>query len=396
MGSFAAAEGVRPLSVPPLGREISWRDALAIWRVYRLLVRMRPDLVHTHTAKAGTVGRIAGLLYRWLTPMSLLRRPRRCRFVHTYHGHVFHSYYGPLKTRLFLAVERLLARLATDRIVVISPQQYQEIHETYRVGRAEQFAMIPLGLDLSRFADWPRRRNRLREELQVDETDVLVGIVGRLTDVKNHRLFLEAAARYKRSCGLENATRVRFVVIGNGHLRDVLQEQARRLGLADDVKFLGLRDDPEDFYPGLDIVGLTSLNEGTPLTIIEAMANARPVIATAVGGVVDLLGEASPHGNNGDHGVTVCRRGVSVIPNDPSAFCRGLQRLVRDPALRRSLGSSGRIFVEQNHSKDRLVKDVVRMYDELLYPRLPTHARRAVACGASGRWSQEESGPCEC
>src|SRR5918912_1037005 len=193
MGYFADEMGVRPLIIPEMSREVSPKDALTVWKLYRLFVRERPDLVHTHTAKAGTVGRAAGMLYRYLTPSVLWGRPRACRFVHTYHGHIFHSYYGRWKTGFFLFVERALARLATDRVVVISPQQLEEIQGRFRVGRREQFEVIPLGLDTRAFDDWPARRHLLRSEWGASERDVLVGIVGRLTEVKNHRLFLEAA-----------------------------------------------------------------------------------------------------------------------------------------------------------------------------------------------------------
>src|SRR5207253_4796135 len=124
---------------------------------------------------------------------------RRCRFVHTYHGHVFHSYYGKFKTRLFLAIERFLARFATDRIVVISEQQRREINEVFRVGRREQFAVIPLGIDLSAYASWQDRRPRWRAELKLKDDDLLIGIVGRVTEIKNHRLFLKAAALLKKT-----------------------------------------------------------------------------------------------------------------------------------------------------------------------------------------------------
>src|SRR5918999_4054848 len=149
-------------------------------------------------------------------------RPRRCWFVYTYHGHIFHSYYGRWKTRLFLAVEQALARLATDRVVVISPQQLEEIQGRFRVGRREQFEVIPLGLDTRAFDDWEARRHLLRQEWGAGEGDVLVGIVGRLTEVKNHRLFLEAAALFKKrrafeaeSGGFSHEGRVRFVVVGD-------------------------------------------------------------------------------------------------------------------------------------------------------------------------------------
>ena len=359
MSYLAEAAGVKPFIIPEMSREISLQDLISTWKLFRLMLQQRPDLVHTHTAKAGSVGRVAGLMYRWLTPSALIGKPRRCRFVHTYHGHVFHSYYGPAKTRLFLAIERSLARLITDRIVVISEQQRHEINEVFRVGRSEQFAVIPLGLDLSTFANWQERRPRLRAELRAGEDDTLIGIVGRLTEIKNHRMFLDAAASLKRT----SESKARFVIIGDGHLRSELTAQAKSLNLDEDVLFLGTRNDPEDFYPALDIVALTSLNEGTPLTLIEAMANARPIIATGVGGVVDLLG---PKISQAD-GYTICERGVSVASGDTESFVNGLRRLIDDHGLRQQISASGPAFVA-GYSKTRLLADISALYEELIQP----------------------------
>lgn len=375
MSYFAESLGVRPVIIPEMSREVSPKDSVTVWKLYRLLLRERPDVVHTHTAKAGTVGRAAGLLYRWLTPAALAGRPRRCRFVHTYHGHIFHSYYGRWKTRLFLAVEQALARLATDRIVVISPQQLEEINGRFRVGRRGQFEVIPLGLDTRAYDDWAARRHMLRREWGVRDEDVLVGIVGRLTEVKNHRLFLEAAALFKKRRAFEaesavggaahDAGRVTFVVVGDGHLRADLELHAQALGLADDVNFAGLRDDPENFYPALDVTALTSRNEGTPLTLIEAMANARACVATAVGGVVDLLGGVGESELRRPHHWQVCERGIQVRPGDPEAFADALTHLVADGELRRALGERGRGYVERQYSVERLVADVLRLYEGL-------------------------------
>lgn len=382
MTYFATEQGVTPIIIPEMSREISPLDILAVWKLFRLLLRERPDIVHTHTAKAGTVGRIAGWLYRWLTPATLLGHPRPCHFVHTYHGHIFHSYYGSFKTSLFLKIEKILAHM-TDRVVVISQRQYQEIHEEFGIGRKGQvaviregqFAIIPLGLDTDVFADWKKRRYAARQDLGVGETELVVGIVGRLTEIKNHALFLEMAARYKQTfgSGTTGKQRVRFVVIGDGHLRPALEQLARSLGLQDDVIFTGLRDDPESFYSALDVVALTSLNEGTPLTLIEAMANARPVIATAVGGVVDLLGNChslppkrSDVAAEKKSRYTVCERGVLVETNDADGFCKGLNFLLESEELRREMGERGRKFVEQNYSKERLVSDVLALYKELV------------------------------
>jgi glycosyltransferase involved in cell wall biosynthesis len=368
MAYVAAQANVSPLIVPEMSREISPRDAITIWKLFRLLLREKPDLVHTHTAKAGTVGRVAGFMYRWLTPASLLGRPRRCRFVHTYHGHVFHSYYGPVKTRLFLTVERMLGRLATDRIVVITEQQRREINEKFRVGRAEQFAVIPLGIDLTIYEDWQNRRAAFRREMDAAEDEILVGIVGRLTEIKNHRLFLEAAALFKKSY----QTRVRFVIVGDGHLRPELEKQVDTLGLRASLVFLGSRQDPENFYPALDVLALTSLNEGTPLSLIEGMANARPVMATAVGGVVDLLG--APVSDQPGRLFAIHERGISVASEDAAGFAQGLEYLISNDLLRRELGRRGRSFVLQNYDKERLIADMSALYTQLVEASVPATA----------------------
>ena len=362
MNYFAEAAGIKPITIPEMSRELSLGDLLAAWKIYRLMLRERPEIVHTHTAKAGALGRLAGLMYRWLTPSALTRRRPRCRFVHTFHGHVFHSYYGPTKTKLFLAIERLLAR-ATDRIVVVSEQQRREIHENFRVGRGDQFEVIPLGLDLDAFSDWKSRRSRVRAEMDATDSDTLIGIVGRLTEVKNHEMFLHAAARMKALIAAQSLRmRVRFVIVGDGRLRVSLEAKARELGLMEHITFLGTRNDPENFYPALDIVALTSLNEGTPLTLIEAMANERPVIASAVGGVADLLG---PSTSDGD-GYTICERGISVKSGDVESFTRGLLCLLQDEPLRTRLSAAGKDFVNANYGKARLLRDISSLYARLL------------------------------
>ncbi len=366
MGYFAEGSGVAPYFIPEMSREISIKDAATVWKLYKLFRGEKPDLVHTHTAKAGTVGRVAGLLYSWFTP-----RRQRCRFVHTYHGHIFHSYYGALKTRLFVAIERLLAWLITDRIVVVSEQQRSEICTKFKVGKEKQFRVIPLGLDLEIFSHSSERRQKFREELGITEDVILVGIVGRLTEIKNHRLFLEAVSEFKRQFGAQH---VRFVIIGDGLLRHSLEQQCRSLALTDDVIFAGERNDPEYFYPALEIVALTSMNEGTPLTLIEAMANARVVISTRVGGVVDLLGPTVEDGS-----FTICERGISVSPGDASSFAKGLQQLASDSALRAALGAKGFEFVQNKYQRRRLLNDIEALYDDLL------SAQAAIEEAHSGR-----------
>jgi glycosyltransferase involved in cell wall biosynthesis len=373
MSYFAAEHSVQSHVVSGMSRELAPRDLLLIWKMFRLLLRERPDIVHTHLAKAGSVGRIAALLYRWLAPGILLGKPRRLRLVHTYHGHMFHSYYGRAKTRFFLTIEKMLARI-TDRIVVISDQQLREIHGQFRVGKPEQFAVIPLGLDLAPFAAGSDRRSQLRTEIGATESDVVVGVIGRLTEIKNHSLFLRACAAI---AGRGSQQSQRFVIIGDGHLRAQLEAEAASLGVSEHVVFLGSRRNLEDAYPALDIVALTSRNEGTPLALIEAMAAQRAVVATTVGGVIDLLGDVVA---TYDSGWAVHERGIGVRPNDADSFGRALLFLANAPELRAQLGNAGHDFVMNRYSIGRLVNDLRELYvmldDRGLRPERPAVSDR--------------------
>lgn len=328
MSAFAAAHGVRPLVIPEMSREISPHDVVTVWKLFRFFRRYRPAIIHTHTAKAGAAGRAAGFLYRILTPRA------RVKFVHTFHGHVFHSYYGALKTRLFLLIENVLARF-TDAILVLSEQQLCEIHETFRIGKREQFHIVPLGLDLDAVQGAPEAR-----------ATPVIAIIGRLTAVKNHDLFLRVAARF--------GDEARFVVYGDGADRAALEARGKH------VEFAGTRP-AREIYGAIDIAALTSLNEGTPLTLIEAMANGIPVISTAVGGVVDLLGAVEEKHD----GFDIRERGITATSNDEIGFAAGLHRLLDDAALRQRFSERGRVFARAHYSKERLVGDIRRLYREL-------------------------------
>ena len=360
MNWFAAERAVKPFYIPEMSRELSAKDAVSLWKVFRRFIREKPDIVHTHTAKAGTIGRAAGFLYKWLTPKTLIGKPRPVKFVHTFHGHVFHSYYRQHKTLFFLLIEKFLARLATDKIIVISDQQFEEIHRRFGVGRASQFKIIPLGIDLEQFAESETKRNVFRRELAIKPGEILVGIVGRLTEIKNLSLFLKVAELYKNTLS-DSSPKLRFIIIGDGNLRQSLEKEAAELDVKDIVEFLGNRSDTDIFYAGLDIVALTSHNEGTPLSLIEAMANARPVISTAVGGTVDLLGtEVEKVGE-----FVICERGVKINPNDAKGFLHGLIYLSKHKILRDRLGAAGKEFVVSNYSKERLVGEIADLYRDL-------------------------------
>ncbi|MFI5371468.1 MAG: glycosyltransferase family 4 protein [Candidatus Eisenbacteria bacterium] len=335
MGYLAREAGVEPRVIPEIGRELTWRnDLVALWKLVGLMRELRPWIVHTHTAKAGALGRLAAILAG--VPIR----------VHTFHGHVFHGYFGPLKTRMFIGIERLLGRF-TDRIVAISERQLEELCDIYRVAPRARFAVIPLGFDLRSFAGAERHRGELRRALGVPDGRALIGIIGRLVPIKNHAMFLDAARRILDARGDAG-----FVIVGDGELRGELERTVREHGLSDRVYFLGWRRDLDVIYADLDVVALTSNNEGTPVAVIEAMAAGRPVVSTRVGGAVDVVE---------DEGT-----GLLVPAGDATAFTRAVLRLLADPALRARLGARGRELALARYDSARLVADVRRLYLELL------------------------------
>jgi glycosyltransferase involved in cell wall biosynthesis len=295
--------------------------------------RERPHIVHTHTAKAGFVGRLAARLAG--VPVV----------VHTYHGHVLHSYYSPAKTRLLRRMERGLAAL-TDRIVAVSEQVKRDLME-YRVAGAEKIGVIPLGFDLKPFLDSAMHRGGFRRELGLNNGGPLVGIVGRIFPIKNHVLFLDAAARI--AAGEKEA---RFVVVGDGTLRRQMEQHANALGIADRVIFTGWRRDLPRIYADLDVLVVSSNNEGTPVSAIEAMASGCPVVATRVGGLPDLI----------DEGETGC-----LVPRgDAPALAAAVLRLLRDRESARRIGETARARVAERFTAERLVADIERVYTGLL------------------------------
>lgn len=377
MSYFARECEVDPIVIKEMSRELSPRDIVVVAKLLRQFFKLKPQIIHTHKAKAGATGRVAAMLYKWLTPSALLLRPRKCRIVHTYHGHVFHSYYSHAKSRFFVAIERFLARACTDRIIVVSQQQLREICDTFHVGRREQFRVVPLGID---FDELGEDRGTFRTEYGVSDDEVAIGIVGRLCEVKNHAMLLESAARviegYKG-----NGPRTRFVIVGDGNLRADIERQADELGVTDKTVFTGFREDATSLYAGLDIVALTSLNEGTPLTLIEAMCCGRAVAATEVGGVVDIMGSR----RESMDGFTIWDHGVTAPSLDVEAFARALRFLVERPELRKEMGERGRAFVRSGLSRDRLVSDIETLYRQLMEGKARASAGAGRVVSLSGK-----------
>ena len=331
------------LYVPELARKVSpVKDARALWKLYLALRRWRPDIVHTHMAKAGALGRLAALAY------NLTRsRDRRARLIHTYHGHIFEGYFGAPTTRLFLLIERMLGR-RTDALIAISEQIKSDLLRTYRVTTDDRVRLIPLGFNLDRLlAISAGDRKAAREALDIPHTAVVVTTVGRLTAIKEQALFVEMAARLV-TCGHD----VAFLVVGDGELRADLEAQAHGLGLAGRMRFLGWRGDLEIIYGATDVFVLTSRSEGTPVALIEAMAAGLPAVSTDVGGVRDVITEPV--------------LGVLVPFGDAEALTDAVASLCVAPARRVDVGQRARDSVRRRFHSQRLIEDIRRLYWQLL------------------------------
>ena len=327
-----------------LRREIApVHDAIALVQVLDTLRDFRPHIVHTHMAKAGTIGRVAASIYN-----QTAGRDARVRVVHTYHGHVLEGYFSPARTRTFLAVERLLAR-ATDRLVAISPRIEQELIADYRIGQADQYRVIPLGFDLQRMTTiGDAERRTARRALALTPDAHVIFTAGRLTAIKRHDLFLDTA----RLIAERDAHAV-FLVAGDGELRSALEQQARAGGIADRVRFLGWRRDLDTLYAASDVFLLTSRNEGTPVALIESLAAAVPGVSTDVGGVRDVIDSD--------------RVGLVAPFGDVRTLADRVLALTSDPERRRRMGEAGRQSVSARYGLDRLLDDVERLYRELLH-----------------------------
>ena len=357
MGYLAAEKGVQPFAVPELGREISlvddWKAFLAIRKI---IGRFKPHIIHTHTAKAGTLGRLAALSVN-----MHLKTKYRIRTVHTFHGHVFHSYFNMFKTFVFIWIERLLAKF-TDRIIVISELQRRDICDRFRIAKRDKVSVIQLGFDLSGFNDCEKYRSIVRQEYLAGETKetFLVGAIGRLTAIKNHSLLLKAL---KCIDDQDKEESFRFLIVGDGELREDLIQESSELGLRDKVVFVEWQRDMPPIYGALDALAITSKNEGTPVTLIEAMASGTPVVATDVGGVRDLLGgdEREIHS-----GFQLAKNGILVPPEDPKTLADALIFMQKNREICARMAGDAKKFAIEIYSTKRLLDDMKSLYGELL------------------------------
>lgn len=337
MGYLAKAYGIEPVYIPELGREISFKKDIKVFlKLYSIIKKERPDIIHTHTAKAGALGRLAAICAG--VPIK----------IHTFHGHIFDGYFNPARARMFLFIERFLA-IFTDRIIMVSKAVKEEIINKLKVANDSRSIVIPLGLDLNNFINYDRLKGEFHKKHSLPEDTILIGIVGRLVPIKNHKMFLDVARRIK---DMLPELKVKFVIVGDGECRNEIELYAEKIGISSSVIFTGWVDDVAGIYVDLDIVALTSLNEGTPVSLIEAMASAKPVISSDVGGVKDII-------RDNENGFLTESRNVSE-------FCFKLSHLICDPEKRKTFGLRGRELVAKIYNKDRLVEDIDLLYKDLL------------------------------
>jgi glycosyltransferase involved in cell wall biosynthesis len=337
--SFVAEElGVEVRHVQHLHREVSpVLDPLSVRRVVQLIREVRPHILHTHTAKAGAVGRTAAVLAGDARPPIVL---------HTFHGHVLHGYFDPVRAAVFREVERSLARVTT-RLVAVSPEVRDDLVEL-GVAPAEKFSVIRLGIDLdSRITEGDADGAQLRRLFGVPEDAFVVGWIGRMTGIKHLPDLLAAFARLR-----ERGVDAKLCLVGDGPDREEVEELAYELGIAAHTLFVGYQRDVAPYYGLFDVLLLPSGNEGTPVVAIEALAAGTPVVATRVGGVPDVV----------EHGTD----GFLVPVGDVEALAASLERLAENPGLREEMGRAGRERTLPRYRVERLVDDVDSLYRVLL------------------------------
>ena len=328
--------------IPEMKRSIGILNEIkALRRLIRIIKQEKPTIVHTHAAKAGTLGRIAA----WYCGVPYI--------FHTFHGHVFHSYFGSFKTKIFIAIERFLAARCTA-IIAISETQKYELGTQFKICKPDKIAVIPLGFDLIKFTEnTDIKRNTFRTSYSIANDEIAIGIIGRLVPVKNHELFIDSI----HTCLSNSNKKIRAFIIGDGETRNKLEEYCTQLSLVFDTEkstkysssicFTSWIQDVDIAYAGLDIVCLTSFNEGTPVSLIEAQASGKPIVSTNVGGIANVVNEGKT---------------ALLTENSTIDFSNKLLSLIEDDNLRNIMARNSAEFSIETFSYKRLCVDIDKLY----------------------------------
>lgn len=340
--------GIEGKIIDEMQRDLGFaNDRTAYRKIKQIIKDYKPDIIHTHASKAGAIGRAAGIAYG------------KARMVHTFHGHVFHSYFGTIKTNFYKNIERTLA-LKTDKIIAISNRQKIELWKKHRICSADRIAVIPLGFELEKFQqNQEEKRIVFRQKFNLEDDEVAIGIIGRLAPIKNHSLFIDAFHQLQQ----QTSQKVRAFIIGDGEEAEHLKTYAKDLNIIfsngqenfnenTQLHFTSWIKNIDEVNAGLDIIALSSNNEGTPVSLIEAQAAGKPIVSTKVGGISNI--------------VKTNKTALLVPAGDRNQFTKELLKLTEDKQLRKRMGGHGWQFVNKKFHYKRLVDDIRKLYDELL------------------------------
>ncbi len=332
--SLAAAKGVRLFALPSLVRRLSFKnDLMAFINIYRLIKRIRPHIVHTHTSKAGVLGRLTA----FLAGVPII--------IHTPHGHVFHSYYGATMTNIFVFTEKILSFM-TDKIAALTNRERDE-HLKEGIASIKKYVIIHSGVMLDRLMNMRVDIKAGKRKYGIPQDCNVVGVIGRLVPIKGHKYLVSAAKRIVRE--FHNTV---FVFVGDGYLNASLERQAESIGVRKNIVFTGWRKDATEILYLFDILVLPSLNEGMGKVLVEGMALGKPIVASSVGGIIDLV-------KNGENGIL-------VPPRDSEALGNAILQLIKNKNLAEELGKNGKARVYPEFDASVMVKETEDLYESLL------------------------------
>lgn len=335
--------GLKPIIIPEMQRSLNpYKDQIALRKIIKIIKEFKPDIVHTHAAKAGALGRRAA--YK----MGVKQ------IYHTFHGHVFHSYFGNLKTKVFKEIEKNLAKKST-KIIAISEIQKKELSEIHRICPAEKIEVIPLGFDLTRFnMNKDSKRKKFRKKWNLKENEIAIGIIGRLVPIKNHSFFIDSIKEIIKKSNFP----IRAFIVGDGEEKHNLINYVRNINLDYSLDtspatfhFTSWIKEIDEVNSGMDIICLTSLNEGTPVSLIEAQANGKPIVSTKTGGIKNIVLEN--------------KTALLSENNDLNSFSQNLLSLVNNSEKRQLFSKYGLEKSEEFHYS-KLINNIKNLYEKSL------------------------------
>lgn len=331
---IAEENNIKVINLPFLVRKIApLTDLRALFTLFKILRKERPDIVHTHTSKAGFLGRFASFLAR--VPI----------IIHTPHGHVFHSYFGPVLTKIFVIAEKI-SSLITDKIITLTNRERDE-HIERRIAPLNKFITIHSGVDLDRFMNLNINIKKKKKELNIPKDYCVIGTVGRLVPIKGHKYLVSAAEMI-----IKEFPKTVFIFVGDGFLKPILERHAEALGIRKNIIFTGWRKDVPEILYLFDILVFPSLNEGMGRVMVEGMSLGKPIVASNVGGIRDLIEDG--------------KNGILVPPRDSNALRKAISRLIRNKKLAEGLGKIGKMEVYPDFDASTMVKKIDNLYESLL------------------------------